>query len=57
MVAIRHFSAESRREVPDGLDERLRPFVTGAYVLADQLWPVFDMSRLAADSRFRVAGG
>ena len=57
MVAIRHFSTELRQEVPEILDEVLRPFVVAAYPLGGVLWSVFDVGRLVADPRFRVAAG
>lgn len=51
---LRHFSTEQEVEVPS-LPDPIRPYVSQAFRLDDQVWPVFDMRRLADAPAFQVA--
>ena len=51
---LRHFNDRQQVELPS-LPEALSLYVTRAFQVGDEIWPVFDMQRLAEGPAFQMA--
>lgn len=51
---LRHFSEQQQVALPE-IPAALRPYADKAFQLDDQIWPAFDMQRLAEAAAFQVA--
>lgn len=48
-LGMQHFRAESFSESVEGIDDKFRPYLNGCYDVGGTVWPVFSLSKLAAD--------
>lgn len=48
-LGMQHFPSESFEEAVESIDERFKPYVTGAYTVGGTVWPVFSLRKLAQD--------
>lgn len=48
-LGMQHFRSESFSESVTDVDEKFRPYVNGCYDVNGTVWPVFSLTKLAAD--------